>query len=623
RVADYTSNYAGALEIEQIEYNNDNTLNNNVVVTFEDITESKSVDLNPAYDGTHKADFHLVSTNWPTGYTASAWDGTGDYYAPRLVAGSDFYNVGSIELVAEIRTNIGGANYVLGIEDYKITIAQRDLSSDSVKVFYVGDIYGLDAKTLIVNGQTISNAYDVTNGGIIRYADNISGTYYVAVIPEGQSTYTALYSIAYGATTGTSHPSTLKGAVTATHNSTYNNSTKFGYDSTSEFTGTGNYTGSRTITYTILGSDFGKNVGATGAWGSSTNPYVISHWVHLVRLSEIVNKVNDPIDSVAGKGTQPTNVQASNIFFTGGCYFEVQGTIELPEGIDFKPIGGGEVSGVVGAYNNTHSYFGGNIYGANGDAAAEINLGNSLSEYNEDYSGLFGIVMGTEAMPATITNIHVSATEISGNFYVGTLVGRAEQYVTIDNSNSTNTYNINIDVTGTEYVGGLVGYVGLGTEIYGRYVNNGTITASGDYIGGFIGQIIAGAGKQDKTLINPTFYFGNSDDKILGFENNGIVSLIDGNTASYVGGIIGGAITNTGTYKDYLTIINPEYMRNMAPVAGTNYVGGFIGYLPDQVAIWISNYKSYSSDGIVKAEENWSYNGKKDSIVADGISGTG
>ncbi|MBO7221743.1 MAG: hypothetical protein J6V37_01720, partial [Clostridia bacterium] len=393
-VADYTSNYAGALEIEQIEYNKDNTLNNNVVVTFEDITESKSVDLNPAYDGTHKADFHLVSTNWPAGYTASAWDGTGDYSAPRLVAGSDFYNVGSIELVAEIRTNVGGVNYVLGIEDYKITIAQRDLSSDSVKVFYVGDVYGLDAKSLIVNGQTISNAYDVTNGGIIRYADNISGTYYVAVIPAGQSTYTALYSIAYGATTGTSHPSTLNGAVTATHNSTYNNSTKFGYDSTSEFTGTGNYTGSRTITYTILGSDFGKNTGATGAWGSSTNPYVISHWSHLVRLSEIVNKVNDPIDSVAGKGTQPTNVQASNIFFTGGCYFEVQGTIELPDGIDFKPIGGSEVSGVVGAYNNTHSYFGGNIYGTNGDAAAEINLGNSLSEYNKDYSGLFGIVMG-------------------------------------------------------------------------------------------------------------------------------------------------------------------------------------------------------------------------------------
>ncbi|MBO7326397.1 MAG: hypothetical protein J6U74_02670, partial [Clostridia bacterium] len=174
----------------------------------------------------------------------------------------------------------------------------------------------------------------------------------------------------------------------------------------------------------------------------------------------------------------------------------------------------------------------------------------------------------------------------------------------------------------TEYVGGLVGYVGLGTEIYGRYVNNRTVTASGDYIGGFIGQLMAGAGKQDETLINPTFYLGNSDDKILGFENNGIVSLIDGSTASYVGGIIGGAITNTGDNKDYLTILTPEYMRNMAPIAGTNYVGGFIGELSDNVALKLSNYNEYNSNGTVKAEDNWSYNGKKDSDVDGGISGT-
>ncbi|MBO5983104.1 MAG: hypothetical protein J6Q06_04495, partial [Clostridia bacterium] len=176
--------------------------------------------------------------------------------------------------------------------------------------------------------------------------------------------------------------------------------------------------------------------------------------------------------------------------------------------------------------------------------------------------------------------------------------------------------------TGAEYVGGLVGYVGVGTEIYGRYVNNGTITASGDYIGGFIGQLMAGAGKEDKTLINPTFYLGNVDGKILAFENQGIVSMLDGSTASYVGGIIGGAITNTGDNKDYLTILTPEYMRNMAPIAGTNYVGGFIGELSDNVALKLSNYNEYNSNGTVKAEDNWSYNGKKDSDVDGGISGT-
>ncbi|MBO7326149.1 MAG: hypothetical protein J6U74_01395, partial [Clostridia bacterium] len=538
----------GKVTINYVGYNGSTNFVGDIVASIGTLKEGRygeSSNIETHFDGTDKAP-STVETYLNGALISSA----SDYAVSQALVteGADTVNVTGHEIKYLATATAGGK--VFGMKLFTITINPLSLAddgNDTVKVFYVGDVYGLTNKKITVNGVE-TDAYDVTNGGIIRYADNISGTYYVAVIPEGQSTYTALYSIAYGATTGTSHPSTLNGAVTATHNSTYNNSTKFGYDSTSEFTGTGNYTGSRTITYTILGSDFGKNAGATGAWGSSTNPYVISHWSHLVRLSEIVNKVNDPLDSVAGKGTQPTNVQASNIFFTGGCYFEVQGTIELPEGIDFKPIGGHDISKntEATAFQEIYSYFAGNIYGSNGDAAAEIVLGNALSEYDQDYSGLFGLVIGTEAMPATITNLHVSATTISGNRYVGSLVGRAEEYVIIDNTNSTNTYKINANVTGTKFVGGLVGYVGVGTEIYGRYDNNGTITASGDYIGGFIGQLMAGAGKEDKTLINPTFYLGNVDGKILAFENQGIVSMLDGSTASYVGGIIGGTVANTG-----------------------------------------------------------------------------
>ncbi|MEG1663033.1 MAG: hypothetical protein RR338_03515, partial [Clostridia bacterium] len=114
--------------------------------------------------------------------------------------------------------------------------------------------------------------------------------------------------------------------------------------------GNKNFVGSTlNLTAFILDGDFGK--GATENWGSETNPYLISHWAHLFRLSQISNGAT-PWDSVSGtNGTTTAQAQASNINYTG-AYFKVTKDFTVTNALkttgnwsaqtavtNFKPIG--------------------------------------------------------------------------------------------------------------------------------------------------------------------------------------------------------------------------------------------------------------------------------------------
>ena len=72
---------------------------------------------------------------------------------------------------------------------------------------------------------------------------------------------------------------------------------------------------------------------------------------------------------------------------------------------------------------------------------------------------------------------------ITGNTWVGPLVGLA------GTTSITNCYTSSGTVTGTSYVGGLVGYLFSSASITNTYSNVDNVTASSNYIGGLVGRI--------------------------------------------------------------------------------------------------------------------------------------
>lgn len=100
---------------------------------------------------------------------------------------------------------------------------------------------------------------------------------------------------------------------------------------------------------------------------------------------------------------------------------------------------------------------------------------------DENYVGVFGYI---DAATATISKIGTENVTInnSANQYFGSLIGYVDNCAGI-----SNCYAINPTITGDEYVGGLIGYAtSITSGISNCYVQSGTLTAAG-YCGGIVG----------------------------------------------------------------------------------------------------------------------------------------
>ena len=250
------------------------------------------------------------------------------------------------------------------------------------------------------------------------------------------------------------------------------------------------------------------------------------------------------------------------------------------------------------------------VNSSNGLQMSEFNL---IPNISMDYTGLFGLVMGNGDGFAEVNDILVTANAITGGNYVGSLIGKAERDVFVEYKTVTNnvlapaTYTNSSNVTGKKYVGGVVGYVGLGCQMYGKFVNGGAVNGT-NYVGGVVGQLTAGAGRQGTDVESLNKYdFGtfkdnqNQEHKLI-MINSGAVS-----GASYVGGIIGGTITcPIDGFDGVETVVNPTTFKNTGNIHGNYYVGGFIGDVTDTVAIRLTN-----TEGTREVNE-WSHNGHLD-----------
>lgn len=287
-----------------------------------------------------------------------------------------------------------------------------------------------------------------------------------------------------------------------------------------------------------IDSDFDIIAGGNkdnGTWGSKDNPFAITTPQHLKNLSDIVNGVRYPVDSVSGPYYGQTVTTVAIDITYANCYFVVTADIDM-SGVDFTPIG-----------RDTSHYFRGLFYGGTNGYTGErlqrtiTNL--AINDSTSDYIGLFGYVCqnGKQYTRPTIEYITIgNSCSFVGRNYVGGLVAHGQD-VTI-----SHCYNY-ATVTGNDKVGGIVGY-NFGATVINGTTNNGTVKGH-DYVGGIAGEADWGG-------------LTGTDDAII--TNNGTV---EGN--NYVGGIIGYLWT---TYSIVLT-------KNQNQVVGKNYVGGIVGGL--------------------------------------------
>ncbi len=182
--------------------------------------------------------------------------------------------------------------------------------------------------------------------------------------------------------------------------------------------------------------------------------------------------------------------------------------------------------------------------------------------------GFFG---KTDAFFLTLNNFKFVGGQISGQDYVGTLIGLGGNAMTIANSHSTAT------VSGRSNVGGLIGLAGSGSVVSSSA--SGAVTATGDIIGGLVGNAAGGAvslshatghvtGKKEVGGLAGVFSQGSGS----GLTTCWASGQVDGD--DLVGGLIGnsnGKVTfSYATGKVTATGINPT-------LAGYALVGGLIG----------------------------------------------
>ncbi|MFW5746652.1 MAG: GLUG motif-containing protein [Nanoarchaeota archaeon] len=200
------------------------------------------------------------------------------------------------------------------------------------------------------------------------------------------------------------------------------------------------------------------------------------------------------------------------------------------EGEGWDPIGS-SVSEYIGHFDGNNKV----VYGV------------YISRSGSDYQGLFGF-----SKPTTIANLGVIDVDITGNDEVGGLVGYAGE-CDVQNSYATGM------VTGDDDVGGLVGFAGEG-NIQNSYAT-GMVTGDDD-VGGLVGYIV-----------------------FVDISNSYATGIVNGNDK--VGGLMGSGF-HSGIANSYST--------GSVTCTGTQYCGGFVGGPSTSTLTGTNTWVNHSDD---------------------------
>ena len=246
--------------------------------------------------------------------------------------------------------------------------------------------------------------------------------------------------------------------------------------------------------------------------GTEASPYQISTVPHLYWLSQNMQDWDKYYE-------QSTNIDAS----AAATWYDNAG---------FFPIGN-ENTGFAGHYEgNNHTV---------------SNL--TIDRSDENYIGLFGATDG-----ATIENLGMTDASISGNAYIGALVGKIDSTV-VQNCYSSGTLE-------GSTIGGLIGWNAPSSEVEYCY-NEATINAN-FCVGGLIGK--------NEAIVQYCYNTGNITG--TGGDTGGLIGISSNSPSycyntgqvsgyQYVGGLIGSGSANN--------------CYNLGPVTGDDHVGGLLG----------------------------------------------
>ena len=331
--------------------------------------------------------------------------------------------------------------------------------------------------------------------------------------------------------------------------------------------------------------------------GTEESPYLITSAKELAGLSYMV--AQDPTNTYEGKYFK----QTTDIKLNDTSDWKAWSNDVTPSNI-WIPIGGRDISG-----STTQSHYFKGTYDGDGHIVSGIYT------TNRSYTGLFGYIQ----YGASIKNIGVVESYISGEYYVGGVIGLAEgpgmTLATATTISITNCFNKGTIVGTDSSIGGIVGKIRASfsttTNITDCY-NQGCVTGSGDGVGGIVGSSGANGDGFSALVLKNCYNLGEiigKEDRVgglVGYFNSGSVNncyntgIITGH--EQVAGLLGyvnsnvrlsncyneGQITGTGRIGGLFGAVNDfskiEESYNLGIIKGINYVGGIAGQINIQKA---------------------------------------
>ena len=161
-----------------------------------------------------------------------------------------------------------------------------------------------------------------------------------------------------------------------------------------------------------------------------------------------------------------------------------------------------------------------------------------------------------------VTGCHVEGGRVSGNFYVGGLVG--------ENGSDLFQSYCSARVSGNEYVGGLAGYSAV---IISNCRSNNVVSGSGNYIGGLVGENTGNIYDSNSTgSVDGGTYVGGlvGKNRTMGTISNSY-SIADVSGNFYVGGLVG--LNSGNIYGCYSANTNSGVMEEIGGLVGRNEEG--------------------------------------------------
>lgn len=514
---------------------------------------------------------------------------TGQYYVGGLIGYSSFYTAVNNSYSSG---GVTGAISVGGLMGYGDYFNEINNSYSTASVTGTGNglnLGGLAGHTL----GTISNSYAT---------GNVSGTQAVGGLVGHNQSNTLSNSYATGTVSGTSRVGGLAGYNNATISNSYATGNVTGASQVGGVVGEIN-NGSLTNSYAtgmvsgsnqvgaLVGYKLGTGTVSNGYWNSTVNPGLAG--IGAGTLSGTTGLTNTQMQTAS-------NFAGFNFTTTPGAtgnnwvMVNVDGTLNNAGGVlgGTRPMLASEYSTTI---NNAHQLqlmsmdldanytLGRNIDAAATGTAADVWLGstfipvgnsgttfsgalngqgNTISNLtvnlpSADHIGLIGMSFG-----ASILDVGLVNADITGREYVGGLVGHSTL------GSLANNFSTDGQVDGTDSVGGLVGYANT-TSIAGNYSSN---TVSGiNSVGGLLGRTNGGMNSDRNYASGNVTGAGNSVGGLVG--ENGFAfsignSYATGNVsgADGVGGLVGfnnsGSVTNT---------------YSSGAVSGSTNVGGLVG----------------------------------------------